>query len=290
MANVFGELHRVLKRGACAAFEVGEVKKGTVRLEEAVIPAAMQAGLDPVFVLINDQAFTKTANLWGVSNNLVGTNTESSGAAQEAVRRAVGQPVSRWSPGSSNPGDRRRRRDVDRAQFPQVRCSPAPSRARTPSMTARWRRNASSLAARWYACRSRQAGNPPCRNAVVDACRRPRTEHRRAYSSPGSRPVAASGASCAWMTRPSNFERHRHDGQQHGQRRDHDAGIDDEEQQPGRARRRSRTRGGRRRRRTPPPAPRWPSRPAGQTRDAEPDARQAREQRVRERRHHALAA
>ena len=75
MASVFGELHRVLKRGACVAFEVGEVKKGTVRLEEAVIPAAMQAGLEPVFVLINDQAFTKTANLWGVSNNLVGTNT-----------------------------------------------------------------------------------------------------------------------------------------------------------------------------------------------------------------------
>jgi hypothetical protein len=35
----------------------------------------MQAGLEPVFVLINDQAFTKTANLWGVANNRVGTNT-----------------------------------------------------------------------------------------------------------------------------------------------------------------------------------------------------------------------
>ena len=66
---------RSTSRGACVAFEVGEVKKGTVRLEEAVIPAAMQAGLEPVFVLINDQAFTKTANLWGVSNNLVGTST-----------------------------------------------------------------------------------------------------------------------------------------------------------------------------------------------------------------------
>jgi hypothetical protein len=75
MAEVFGELRRVLKRSACAAFEVGEVKGGTVRLEEAVIPAAMQAGLEPVFVLINDQAFTKTANLWGVANNRVGTNT-----------------------------------------------------------------------------------------------------------------------------------------------------------------------------------------------------------------------
>jgi hypothetical protein len=57
------------------AFEVGEVRKGTVRLEEAVIPSAVAAGLEPVFVLINAQEFTKTANVWGVSNNRVGTNT-----------------------------------------------------------------------------------------------------------------------------------------------------------------------------------------------------------------------
>lgn len=75
MADVLRELYRVLKRGACVAFEVGEVVSGTVRLEEAVIPAAIDAGLEPVFVLINDQAFTKTANLWGVANNRVGTNT-----------------------------------------------------------------------------------------------------------------------------------------------------------------------------------------------------------------------
>jgi hypothetical protein len=35
----------------------------------------MAGGLEPVFVLINDQSFTKTANLWGVANNRVGTNT-----------------------------------------------------------------------------------------------------------------------------------------------------------------------------------------------------------------------
>jgi len=75
MTDVFRELRRLLTRGACVAFEVGEVVSGTVRLEEAVIPAAVEAGLEPVFVLINDQAFTKTANLWGVSNNRVGTNT-----------------------------------------------------------------------------------------------------------------------------------------------------------------------------------------------------------------------
>lgn len=75
MAEVFRELRRLLKRGACAAFEVGEVVSGTVRLEDAVIPAALEAGLEPAFVLINDQAFTKTANLWGVANNRIGTNT-----------------------------------------------------------------------------------------------------------------------------------------------------------------------------------------------------------------------
>jgi hypothetical protein len=75
MAEVFRELRRLLKRGACVAFEVGEVVSGTVRLEDAVIPAALEAGLEPAFVLINDQAFTKTANLWGVANNRIGTNT-----------------------------------------------------------------------------------------------------------------------------------------------------------------------------------------------------------------------
>ncbi|HYW68110.1 MAG TPA: site-specific DNA-methyltransferase, partial [bacterium] len=55
--------------------EVGEVRAGTVRLEEAVLPCGLQAGLEPVLVLINDQEFTKTANCWGVSNRSKGTNT-----------------------------------------------------------------------------------------------------------------------------------------------------------------------------------------------------------------------
>jgi hypothetical protein len=75
MTRVFRELHRVLKPGASVAFEVGEVRKGSIRLEEAVIPSAVAAGLEPVFVLINAQDFTKTANLWGVANNRIGTNT-----------------------------------------------------------------------------------------------------------------------------------------------------------------------------------------------------------------------
>jgi len=75
MTLVFAELTRVLRPGGHVAFEVGEVRGGRVRLEEHVIPCGVHAGLEPVLVLINSQAFTKTAACWGVDNNLKGTNT-----------------------------------------------------------------------------------------------------------------------------------------------------------------------------------------------------------------------
>ena len=75
MTAVFRELDRVLKPGGHVAFEVGEVHKGKTRLEEAVVPCGMAAGLRPRLVLINDQEFTKTANCWGVNNMTGGTNT-----------------------------------------------------------------------------------------------------------------------------------------------------------------------------------------------------------------------
>jgi len=75
MAPVFAELHRVVRRGGCIAFEVGEVRRGSVRLEEQVIPVAAAAGLVPELVMIHAQAFTKTANCWGIGNNSSGTNT-----------------------------------------------------------------------------------------------------------------------------------------------------------------------------------------------------------------------
>jgi hypothetical protein len=75
MRQVFVELHRVVRHGGWVAFEVGEVRSGTVRLEEAVIPAAAGAGFEAELVLVNSQVFTKTANCWGVDNNRRGTNT-----------------------------------------------------------------------------------------------------------------------------------------------------------------------------------------------------------------------
>ena len=75
MADVFKELHRVLKPGGHIAFEVGEVLGGSLKLEEAVVPCGLAAGLQPELILINDQKFTKTANCWGVDNHFKGTNT-----------------------------------------------------------------------------------------------------------------------------------------------------------------------------------------------------------------------
>ena len=75
MTDVFHELARVLKRGGHVAFEVGEVRGGKIKLEEAVLPCGVSAGLEPQMIVINSQAFTKTANCWGVNNNAKGTNT-----------------------------------------------------------------------------------------------------------------------------------------------------------------------------------------------------------------------
>ena len=75
MTDVFVELRRVLKHGGRVAFEVGEVRNGTIFLENAVAKASLDAGLIPEEIMINIQHFTKTANCWGVSNNRKGTNS-----------------------------------------------------------------------------------------------------------------------------------------------------------------------------------------------------------------------
>jgi hypothetical protein len=75
MSSVFLELFRITRKGGWIAFEVGEVKGGSIRLEESVVPMGIEAGFKCGGVLINSHSFTKTSNIWGISNNSKGTNT-----------------------------------------------------------------------------------------------------------------------------------------------------------------------------------------------------------------------
>jgi DNA methylase len=75
ISRVFVELYRLTAQDGWVAFEVGEVRRGEIRLEEIVVPLGVNAGFECGAVLINAQRFTKTANIWGVSNNRLGTNS-----------------------------------------------------------------------------------------------------------------------------------------------------------------------------------------------------------------------
>lgn len=75
MGRVFAELFRVTRPGGRVAFEVGEVRRGRVALDEHVVPLGAGAGFLPEGIMVNSQAFTKTSNIWGIANNAGGTNT-----------------------------------------------------------------------------------------------------------------------------------------------------------------------------------------------------------------------
>ncbi len=75
MKNVLAELHRVIKKNGVIAFEVGEIRNGKIKLDEVILPLGIEVGLTCEYVMINSQVFTKTSNIWGVSNNEVGTNS-----------------------------------------------------------------------------------------------------------------------------------------------------------------------------------------------------------------------
>lgn len=75
MKASFVEFHRVLKNSGMIAFEVGEIRKGNILLENEIVEVASEVGFTAECILINSQNFTKTANCWGVKNNKKGTNT-----------------------------------------------------------------------------------------------------------------------------------------------------------------------------------------------------------------------
>ena len=75
MSEHFKELHRITRPGGWVCFEVGEVNKGKDNLDEYIVPIGLDVGFTCKGILLNSQQFTKTSNIWGVSNNLVGTNT-----------------------------------------------------------------------------------------------------------------------------------------------------------------------------------------------------------------------
>lgn len=73
--SCFQEFARVVRPGGHVAFEVGEVRNGKVLLERLVWAAVEGLPFERLFVLVNQQEFTKTSNCWGVSNNSKGTNS-----------------------------------------------------------------------------------------------------------------------------------------------------------------------------------------------------------------------
>jgi hypothetical protein len=75
MFGVFRELYRITKPRGFVAFEVGEVRNKQIRLDEHVVPLGVKAGFSCVGIMINEQHFTKTSNIWGIDNNEKGTNS-----------------------------------------------------------------------------------------------------------------------------------------------------------------------------------------------------------------------
>lgn len=75
--DVLQELCRVVKPGGVICYEVGEVRKSTIKLEDVVFAAIRDADLpvEIIGVLVNQQEFSKTSNVWGITNNQKGTNT-----------------------------------------------------------------------------------------------------------------------------------------------------------------------------------------------------------------------
>lgn len=75
MGSVFKELYRITKINGWVAFEVGEIQKGKIKLDDYIVPEGLNAGFVCKGIVINEQNFTKTSNIWGIKNKESGTNT-----------------------------------------------------------------------------------------------------------------------------------------------------------------------------------------------------------------------
>ena len=61
--------------GSVFAFEVGEIRNGSLLLDRVVADVARETAWEPMGVVVNEQMFTKTSNTWGIDNNQGGTNS-----------------------------------------------------------------------------------------------------------------------------------------------------------------------------------------------------------------------
>ena len=69
------EMCTKLREGGHIAFEVGEVRNSSLCLENVVVDAVYGLPLAIKSIMINQQNFTKTSNIWGTDNNTAGTNS-----------------------------------------------------------------------------------------------------------------------------------------------------------------------------------------------------------------------
>ncbi len=73
--KVFIELFRITKKNGYVAFEVGEIRNKKINLDEYVVNIGIESGFECEGILLNQQNFTKTSNIWGINNNKSGTNS-----------------------------------------------------------------------------------------------------------------------------------------------------------------------------------------------------------------------
>ena len=73
--NTLDSVAAISDCGSALAFEVGEIRNGSLLLDRVVTDVARETAWDPICIVINEQIFTKTSNTWGIENNRRGTNS-----------------------------------------------------------------------------------------------------------------------------------------------------------------------------------------------------------------------